>query len=67
MQNFKFSALLGVILFLGACTDAPESDKAETTDAVNVDQTVAGAAYTVNTNESKIEWIGTKVSGYHEG
>ena len=67
MQNFKFSALLGAILFLGACTDAPESDKAETTDAVNVDQTVAGAAYTVNTNESKIEWIGTKVSGYHEG
>ena len=67
MQNIKFSALLGIILFIGACTDAPESDKAETTDAVNVDQAVAGEAYTVNTNESNIEWVGTKVSGYHEG
>jgi len=67
MQNIKFSALLGIILFLGACTDAPESDKAETTDAVNMDQAVAGEAYTVNTNESNIEWVGTKVSGYHEG
>lgn len=67
MRNFKFSAFLGVILLLGACTNAPESDNAETTDAVNVDGTVAGEAYTVNTNESNIEWVGTKVSGYHEG
>ncbi len=67
MQNIKFSALLGIILFIGACTDAPESDKAETTDALNVDEAVAGEAYTVNSNESNIEWVGTKVSGYHEG
>ena len=66
MQNFKFAAMLGVILFFSACTDAPESDKAETTDAVNVGAT-AGEAYTVNSNESNIEWVGTKVSGYHEG
>jgi polyisoprenoid-binding protein YceI len=56
------------LLFLAtACTDAPESDKAEATDAVEVSDTTTGNTYTVNTNSSNIEWVGTKVSGYHSG
>jgi len=67
MVKLNYAAGLGLLLFLGACTDAPESHTAETTDAVAVENSAAGEAYTVNTNESSIEWVGTKVSGYHTG
>lgn len=50
-----------------ACTNAPDSDEAKTTEAKDVDQTNPGEAWTLITSSSKIEWIGTKVSGYHTG
>ena len=66
MLKLNYPALLGMLLFMGACTDAPESDKAEVTDAVEAD-IASGEPYSVNTGESHIEWVGTKVSGYHSG
>ena len=50
-----------------ACTNAPESDKAKTTDAKEVDPTASGEKWQLNVQDSKIEWIGTKVTGYHTG
>ena len=67
MLKRNYPAFFSMLLFLGACTDAPESDTAETTDAVTVENTNSGEAYTVDTNASNIEWVGTKVSGYHSG
>jgi polyisoprenoid-binding protein YceI len=59
---------LAAILALGfnACTDAPESDKAETSEAKAV-ETASGESYKVDPAGSKIEFIGTKVTGYHLG
>lgn len=53
--------------FLFACTNAPDSDKAATTDAKEAADSATGESWTVDTTASKIEWIGTKVTGYHSG
>lgn len=53
--------------FLFACTNAPDSDEATTTDAKDVNENKSGQKWDVNVSDSKIEWIGTKVSGYHTG
>jgi polyisoprenoid-binding protein YceI len=50
-----------------SCTNAPESDKAKTTDAKEVNQSKTGERWNLNVSDSKIEWIGTKVTGYHTG
>jgi hypothetical protein len=63
-SNFLWGAIL---LGLFACTDAPDSYDAKTTEAKTVVENQTGEKWNVNTNESKIEWIGTKVSGYHTG
>ena len=63
----KISYLLGAAMILfAACTDAPESDKAETTEAKDVN-TTAGTSFKVDTTASKVEWVATKVSAYHTG
>jgi polyisoprenoid-binding protein YceI len=49
-----------------ACTDAPESDSAATSEAKAVDS-LSGETYNVDPAASKIEFIGTKVTGYHLG
>ena len=66
----KLMNLFVVIIALnlaGACTSAPDSDKATTTEAKEETRDAAGETYKVDTEASKIEWIGTKVSGYHTG
>jgi polyisoprenoid-binding protein YceI len=50
-----------------SCTNAPETDEAKTTEAKEVDKNVSGEKWTLNVGDSKIEWIGTKVTGYHTG
>ena len=63
----KISYLLGAAMILfAACTDAPKSDKAETTEAKDVN-TAAGTSFKVDTTASKVEWVATKVSAYHTG
>ncbi len=49
-----------------SCTSAPDADKAETSEAKEV-SAADGQALKVDPTGSKVEWIGTKVSGYHVG
>jgi len=63
-SKFLFS---GLLMGLFACTDAPDSYDAKTTEAKDVSESKTGQKWNVNLSDSKIEWIGTKVSGYHTG
>ena len=67
-MKIKLAALLiaGSIGFI-SCTNAPESDEAKTTEAKNVDNEKTGDVWKLNVADSKIDWVGTKVSGYHVG
>ena len=68
MKKIDFLLLSALTLFaFTACTDAPESDEAKTTEAKAVNDSATGEALKVDTNSSKIEWVATKVSGYHTG
>jgi polyisoprenoid-binding protein YceI len=66
----KSKNLIYVATFLAfglhACTDAPDSDKAETSEAKAV-ETASGESFKVDPSGSKIEFIATKVTGYHLG
>ena len=68
MKQRPFSILaLGALMAVAACTNAPESDKAATTEAKTAADTTTGEAWAVDTTQSQLEWIGTKVTGYHTG
>lgn len=63
----KISYLPAAVLFLfAACADAPESDKASTTEAQEV-TTTTGTSFKVDTTASKVEWVATKVTAHHSG
>jgi polyisoprenoid-binding protein YceI len=67
----KLRLILTVVLaasLLSACKNAPNSDKAITTEAKPVPTAEGtGEKYVIQPSESTIEWVGTKVSGYHTG
>jgi len=65
-QNNRICSAAIFILTLTACTNAPDAEKAKTSEAKEV-STASGAILKVDTTESKIEWVATKVSGYHTG
>lgn len=65
-QNNRISAAAIFMLTLIACTNAPDAEKAKTSEAKEV-STAAGETWKIDTTESKIEWVATKVSGYHTG
>lgn len=68
MKRKLFLAFLTAGLFtILSCTNAPESHEAKTTDAKEVDKSKSGEKWNLNISASKIEWIGTKVTGYHTG
>lgn len=68
MKNKFFAIVIAALVIVWtSCTNAPESDKAKTTEAKEVSTDKSGETWNVSTTESKIEWIGTKVSGYHTG
>ena len=58
---------IGILAGLFACSDAPDSYDAKTTEAKDVSKTETGEKWDLDISASKIEWIGTKVSGYHTG
>ena len=63
---FKLSAL--AMLFMVACTQAPDSDNATTAEAQEVvPNTTSSESWAVDLGNSKVVWVGTKVSGYHSG
>ncbi len=63
----KHKLLYLSLLAFSACTDAPKSDEAKTSEAKEVTTVKSGETWQARSSESKIEWIGTKVSGYHTG
>jgi polyisoprenoid-binding protein YceI len=63
----KLFLAVSAVSFFIACTNAPDSDKAATGEAKEVSDSATGEAWRVDTSASKVEWIGTKVSGYHSG
>lgn len=66
MKKNNLIHLICIATLLAACSDAPESHKAEASEAKEVTGT-GGVAYTVDTAASTIKWVGTKVTGYHSG
>src|SRR5436853_2514766 len=62
----KLVYLIAAAFCLASCT-APESDKAKISEPKQEASNASGAKYIVDTKASRIEWIGTKVSGYHTG
>jgi polyisoprenoid-binding protein YceI len=69
--NMKSLSLPATLLLCMAafysCTNAPESDEATTTEAKAVTKDNTGEKWAINTTASTIEWVGTKVTGYHTG
>ncbi|HEU5164255.1 MAG TPA: YceI family protein [Chitinophagaceae bacterium] len=61
------AALMAGSIAFFSCTNAPESDEAKTTEAKKVDSDKTGETWKLNVSESKIDWVATKVSGYHVG
>ncbi|HEX3165120.1 MAG TPA: YceI family protein [Chitinophagaceae bacterium] len=67
MRTRLLAVLLAAPLAFLSCTNAPESDEAKTTEAKKVDNDKTGDVWKLNTADSKVEWVGTKVTGYHVG
>jgi polyisoprenoid-binding protein YceI len=59
--------LFAVICAVASCKNAPDSDKANVSAAKEETPVSNGEIYPIDFNASRIEWIGTKVSGYHVG
>ncbi len=57
---------LAALIFV-SCKQAPKSDEATVTPAKEEASMTAGEVFNADLNASRIEWIGTKVSGYHTG
>lgn len=68
MKKITILTILGAsVLSFTACKQAPKSDEALTGDAKSVFITEGAASIAINTSESKLEWVGTKLSTYHSG
>lgn len=67
MKRKPFLLALSALLALAACTDAPDSDQAKTSEAQTAADAAGGESLAVNTAQSNLVWIGTKVTGYHSG
>jgi len=65
--RYSWAMLLVGLAVNQACTNAPKSDEAKTTEAKTVSEDSTGESWKVNAADSKIEWVGTKVTGYHTG
>ncbi len=61
----KIALFLSSVAFLAACNNAPDADKAATTDSQAV-QTAEGTPYTIDSTTT-VSWTGTKPTGKHEG
>lgn len=69
IANFLLFALATSLLLVG-CAEAPEGQKVEATDAVGTEtMEVSNEAmtYVVNTETSEIDWVGSKLTGQHNG
>ncbi len=56
------------MLLMFGCTQAPDSDNATTSEPKEITpSSTPGGTMAVDPSASKVEWVGTKVSGYHSG
>jgi len=65
MKKMLSLSMIG-LLFLAACTSAPDADNATTNDKQEA-AALAGNTYSVDTAASQVEWVGTKQNGRHNG
>lgn len=65
MKQLWTIVLAGGFLFT-ACQSAPDADKAATGEEQTAGE-ATGVAHTISATDSKVEWIGTKVDGQHNG
>lgn len=66
MKKYIFTLSFMGLLLATSCTKAPDAQKAETQEAKEVTNT-SGKELKVDTQASVIKWIGTKVTGKHNG
>lgn len=64
LKLLAFVALIGATAF--SCKN-PTGDRAKTADALKAAALENYEAYTVNLDESMVEWVGTKPTGQHNG
>lgn len=57
------------LMWFASCNNAPDASEADVKDAVAVNDSANASsnAYKVNVADSKIEWVGTKPVGQHNG
>ena len=67
MKKLHYLFIVPLITLTYSCSNAPDSDKAKTTEAQEVIVNTDGDRFTIDPQTSKMEWIGTKVSGHHSG
>jgi polyisoprenoid-binding protein YceI len=68
IKTSTFTALsIAATLLAAGCTQAPDSDKATVGDAKDVVENTSASAVAINTTDSRVEWVGTKVTGRHNG
>ena len=65
MYRTTLSLTMTAFLFT-YCAEAPDAERAGTSDAKE-ESTNTGAKKPVNLDDSKISWIGTKITGQHNG
>jgi len=69
MKKIMFMSALSMTaaMLIGGCTQAPDSDAATVGDAQEVQDAGSGMTAEVDLASSKVEWVGTKVTGRHNG
>jgi len=69
MKKIMFVSALSMTaaMMIGGCTQAPDSDEAKVGDAQEVQDAGAAMIAEVDLASSKVEWVGTKVTGRHNG
>src|SRR5690242_2737059 len=66
MKKIACYAVMALCL-LASCKRAPQSDEAVITNPKEESKMKQGETYAADLNASKVEWVGTKMTGYHTG
>lgn len=67
MKILSYVSMFLFALLIIACGPKKEGTDAEISEAKEVEEVEASAEYTINTDESKVTWIGSKPAGKHNG
>lgn len=64
---WRHTHLMGLLLFVGACTPQQSKDTVQTSDPLTVATVEADRFFTIDTLVSVVTWIGSKPTGKHNG